>query len=190
MEYIMKIGFVGLGKMGMNMTQRLLEGGHQVVVYDVSEDAMKEAEKKGASLASTTEELVKKLEKRRVIWLMIPAGKLVDEYVNKLGDLLDKDDIVIDGGNSHYTDSLRQGEYLAKKGIQFIDCGTSGGVWGLKVGYCLMYGGDKQACDYAEPIFKTLAPENGYLYCGKSGSGHFVKMVHNGIEYGIIQSID
>lgn len=184
----MRIGMIGLGKMGGNMTLRLLRGKHEVVVYNKTREPIDELAKKGAIPAYSLKELVKKLPQQRVIWLMVPSGKPVDENINSLKPLLKKNDIIIDGGNSEWTDSIRRGKTLTSKGIQFIDCGVSGGIWGLKEGYCLMYGGDKSTCDHVEPIFKTLAPKNGYLYCGSLGAGHFVKMVHNGIEYGLLQS--
>jgi 6-phosphogluconate dehydrogenase len=184
----MNIGFIGLGKMGLNMVHRLLLDKHHLIVFDRSKEQMKEAEKLGAAITDSLEDLVSKLESRKVIWLMVPSGKPVDESIDTLLIHLNKDNIIIDGGNSHYKDSQKRAERCIQKGIYYIDCGTSGGVWGLKEGYCLMYGGNKNAADYCEPIFKTLAPENGYLYCGESGAGHFVKMIHNGIEYGIMQA--
>lgn len=184
----MKIGFIGLGKMGFNMVQRLINNGHEVVVWNITPEPIKEAEKKGAIAASSIEELVSKLPQRKVVWLMVPSGKPVDENLDALLNLLNKDDIIIDGGNSFWRDTQKRAEKAAEKGIHFLDCGTSGGVWGLKNGYCLMYGGEKEAAGYVEPIFKSLAPENGYVYCGQSGTGHLVKMVHNGIEYGMMQA--
>jgi 6-phosphogluconate dehydrogenase len=184
----MEIGFIGLGKMGFNMVQRLMNDGHKVVVWNKDTEPIKDAEKKGAIAASSIEELVKKLPERKVIWLMVPSGKPVDENINVLKKILKANDIIIDGGNSYWKESQTRSKKLSETGIHYIDCGTSGGVWGLKNGYCLMYGGDKDATVYVEPIFKTLAPENGYVYCGQSGTGHLVKMVHNGIEYGMMQS--
>lgn len=184
----MKLGFIGLGKMGLNMAHRLILDDHELVVFDRSNEQMKEAEKLGAVMAESVKDLVSKLNDRKVLWLMVPSGKPVDESINALLSQLTKDDIIIDGGNSQFKDSQNRAERCADKGVYYIDCGTSGGVWGLKEGYCLMYGGNKNAADYCEPIFKTLAPENGYLYCGETGAGHFVKMVHNGIEYGIMQA--
>jgi 6-phosphogluconate dehydrogenase len=183
-----KIGFIGLGKMGLNMVHRLLNDKHQIVVYNKSKEPIKEAEKLGAVVANSVEELIGKLEGRKVIWLMVPSGKPVDENIDAILPHLKKDDIIIDGGNSYFKESQQRAKLCSQKGINYIDCGTSGGVWGLKEGYCLMYGGNKNAVDFCEPIFKTLAPENGYLYCGESGAGHFVKMVHNGIEYGMMQA--
>lgn len=184
----MKIGFVGLGKMGSRMVERLLKHDHEIAVYDNSVNVIEAAVKKGAAATSSLEDLAKKLPMRKVVWLMVPAGNPVDESIAELGKYLIRGDIIIDGGNSNWKDTQRRASELAEKGIDFIDCGTSGGVWGLENGYCLMYGGAKAACDYLEPIFKTLAPESGYLFCGRSGAGHFVKMIHNGIEYGMMQA--
>jgi len=182
----MKIGMIGLGRMGMNMARRLLKGGHKVVAYNRTPDRVKEMVKAGARGAYSIEELVKKLIPPRIIWLMIPAGRPVDEHINLLKGLLRRGDIIVDGGNSFYKDDLRQKRELKSFGIHYLDVGVSGGVWGLKIGYCLMIGGDKKIYQYLEPIFKTLAPKDGYLYCGETGAGHFVKMVHNGIEYGMM----
>jgi 6-phosphogluconate dehydrogenase len=184
----MKIGFIGLGKMGANMVQRMLNDNHQVVVWNRSHGPVAELESKGAIGSSSIEDLVGKLPERKVVWLMVPSGKAVDDNLDILLGLLKKEDIIIDGGNSYWKDTRERGKKVAEKGIHYLDCGTSGGVWGLQNGYCLMYGGDKDATDYVAPIFKTLAPENGFVYCGESGSGHFVKMVHNGIEYGMMQA--
>ncbi len=185
----MQLGMVGLGRMGGNMVKRLTQGGHQVVAFDRSADAVKELSKeKGVTGAATLPEMVSKLKKPRAVWVMVPAGKPTEETVMTIADLCDKDDVIIDGGNSKFTDDARRAETLKKKGINYMDVGTSGGIWGLKVGYCMMMGGDKVIFKRLEPIFKTLAPENGYVYCGSNGSGHFVKMVHNGIEYGMMQA--
>jgi 6-phosphogluconate dehydrogenase len=184
----MKIGMVGLGKMGGNMTERLLLGKHEVVVFDRSAESVQNATKKGAAASSGLSDMVGKLPERKIVWLMVPSGKPVDENIAELVKVLKKGDIIIDGGNSNWRETQKRGLELAGKGIHYIDCGTSGGIWGLKNGYCLMYGGDKDACAYLEPIFKTLAPPNGYHYCGTSGAGHFTKMVHNGIEYGMMQA--
>lgn len=184
----MKIGYIGLGKMGGNMVQRLLGDGHEIVVYDFSKDAIDKAVGKGATGAADIKDLAGKLPDRKIVWLMVPSGEPVDQNIDLLSDILNEGDIIIDGGNSNWHDTQKRAAALSDKGISFIDCGTSGGVWGLENGYCLMYGGDKAACDYLEPVFKSLAPENGYLYCGPSGAGHFVKMVHNGIEYGMMQA--
>ena len=184
----MKIGFIGLGKMGFNMVQRLLNDHHEIVVWNRSQVAVEEISKKGAIGAATVEELTNKLPGRRIVWLMVPAGKPVDENLDLLLTLLNQGDIIIDGGNSYWRDTQARAVRAALKGVNYIDCGTSGGVWGLKNGYCLMYGGDREAAEYAEPLFKSLAPEHGYVYCGVSGTGHLVKMVHNGIEYGMMQA--
>lgn len=184
----MKIGFIGLGKMGGNMVQRLMLHGHETVVFNLTQPEIDEAVSKGATGSTSHADLVSKLPERKVIWLMVPAGKPVDQNIDDLMSLLSEGDIVIDGGNSFWRESIERGNKLAEKGIHYIDCGVSGGVWGLKNGYSLMYGGNAEAAAYAEPIFKALAPENGYLYCGESGAGHMVKMVHNGIEYGMMQA--
>lgn len=184
----MEIGFIGLGKMGFNMVQRLIKDGHKIVVWDRSSEAIEEVEKKGAIASVSIEDLVKKLPNRKIIWLMVPSGKPVDDNIEELKKYLNRNDIIIDGGNSYWKETQKRSEKLAEFGIYFLDCGTSGGVWGLQNGYCLMYGGEKKAAEYVEPIFKSLAPENGYVYCGQSGTGHLVKMVHNGIEYGMMQS--
>ncbi|MFQ5480363.1 MAG: phosphogluconate dehydrogenase (NAD(+)-dependent, decarboxylating) [Thermodesulfobacteriota bacterium] len=185
----MQIGFVGLGKMGLNMVRRLLKGGeHELVVFNKKKEPLKKAVKYGATGTRSLKGLVSKLQGPRTIWLMIPAGKPVDETIKKLIPLLDKGDCIIDGGNSNYKDSLRRAKALAKEGIDFLDAGTSGGVWGLTEGYCLMVGGKARAFKRSESIFKTLAPERGYEYVGGPGAGHYVKMVHNGIEYGLMQA--
>jgi 6-phosphogluconate dehydrogenase len=184
----MKIGFVGLGKMGSNMVERLLKDGHEVVVYNRSRGPIEEAAKKGAIASSSLEDLAGKLPAKKAVWLMVPAGAPVDDSISCLRDSLNKGDIIIDGGNSNWNDTRGRAEALEGTGIELIDCGTSGGIWGLENGYCLMYGGDKDSCDYLKPIFASLAPENGHFYCGGSGAGHFVKMVHNGIEYGMMQA--
>jgi len=184
----MKIGFVGLGKMGGKMVERLLEKGHEAVVYNLTPREVEEAVEKGAIASTGLDDMVSKIEGRKLIWLMVPAGKPVDDSIGLLAPLLKAGDIIVDGGNSYWRESVARGEKLKEKGIHYIDCGTSGGVWGLQNGYCLMYGGNKEACDFAEPIFKALAPDNGYIYCGESGAGHMVKMVHNGIEYGMMQA--
>ena len=182
----MKLGMVGLGRMGGNMTVRLLRGGHDVVAFDPNEDAVAAAEGQGAAGAHSLEELVKQLEAPRVVWIMVPAGDITERTVETLRGLLGSGDVIIDGGNSNFRDSQRRATELAADGIRFLDCGTSGGVWGLANGYCLMVGGEREAFDHAEPIFATLAPQDGYAYVGPSGAGHFVKMVHNGIEYGML----
>jgi len=184
----MKIAMVGLGKMGGNMTERLMQDGHEVVVWNLTPEPVQEYAKKGAIPSSSIADMVKKLPKPRVVWLMVPSGKPVDQNIRELKKHLKKGDIIIDGGNSEWQDSQKRAKGLESSGIEFIDCGTSGGVWGLKEGYCLMYGGNKEAVDHVEPIFKSLAPRYGYLHCGPVGSGHYVKMVHNGIEYGLLQA--
>ena len=184
----MKIGFVGLGKMGFNMVHRLLNHKHEVVVWNRSADSVREIEKLGAIGSATLQEMVEKLPERKVVWLMVPSGKPVDDNLDILMTLLGKKDIIIDGGNSYWRDTQARSQRAAEKGIIYLDCGTSGGVWGLQNGYCLMYGGVKEAAEYVEPVFKSLAPEKGYVYCGPSGTGHMVKMVHNGIEYGMMQA--
>lgn len=184
----MKIAMIGLGRMGMNMVRRLLKGGHQVVAYNRTPNKTDEIVKEGAMGAYSLSELVEKLSPPRVVWLMLPAGSAIDDHLVQLKELLSPGDIVIDGGNTYYKDDIRRAEMLAVKDIQFVDAGVSGGIWGLEVGYCLMIGGAKKTYEYLEPIFITLAPEHGYLYCGSAGAGHFVKMVHNGIEYGMMQA--
>ncbi len=184
----MKLGFIGLGKMGGFMVERLLKFNHEVVVYDRNPDAIKNIESKGAIASGSLEDLADKLPERKIVWLMVPAGAPVDESISSLESLLSADDIIIDGGNSFWKDTQKRAERLKKKNIYFLDCGTSGGVWGLQNGYSLMSGGEKEPSEYVYPIYKDLAPEFGYTYCGPSGSGHFVKMVHNGIEYGMMQS--
>ncbi len=184
----MRIGFIGLGKMGYPMVERLLQHGHEVVVYNRTLDKVNELAAKGAIPSTNLSELVKQLPGVKVIWMMVPSGKPIDLTIQSLLPELKEQDILIDGGNSYWKDSQRRNEELIKHNIHFIDCGTSGGVWGLKNGYCLMVGGKEEVCEYLEPIFNALAPENGYLYCGGSGAGHFVKMVHNGIEYGLMQA--
>lgn len=184
----MQIAMIGLGRMGMNMARRLLGGGHEVVVWNRSRDKTDELVKEGATGAYSLEEVVDKLEKPRTVWIMLPAGKPVDDTIDKLRELLDPGDTIIEGGNSYYKDDIRRAEELKAAGIAYVDAGVSGGIWGLELGYCTMVGGPKDKFDHLEPIFKTLAPEEGYLYCGPTGAGHFVKMIHNGIEYGMMQA--
>ena len=184
----MRIGMIGLGKMGANMTQRLLKGGHEVVAFDLSETSRKEAEAHGATPAATLEELVSLLAPPRVAWVMVPAGAPTNDTISRLSQLLDGGDIVVDGGNSNYQEGITIAADLARREIRFIDAGVSGGVWGLENGYCLMVGGSRDAVGVVEPAFRTLAPEDGYAHVGPVGAGHFVKMVHNGIEYGLMQS--
>lgn len=184
----MKIAMIGLGRMGMNMAKRLLQGGHEVVAYNRTPQKTDEIVREGAIGAYSLEEVVEKLTAPRVVWIMLPAGSAVDEHMEQFKDILSKGDIVVDGGNTYYKDDIRRAELLSEKGIQFMDAGVSGGIWGLGKGYCLMVGGEKEPFHYLEPIFKTLSPDEGYLYCGATGAGHFVKMVHNGIEYGLMQA--
>jgi 6-phosphogluconate dehydrogenase len=184
----MQIAMIGLGRMGMNMAKRLLRGGHEVIAYNRTPKKTDDLVKEGAIGAYSLAEVVEKLSMPRVLWIMLPAGSAVDDHIDQLKDLLSPDDILVDGGNTFYKDDIRRSHLLAEKGVRFVDAGVSGGIWGLEVGYCLMVGGAKETYDHLEPIFKTLAPEEGYLYCGAVGSGHFVKMVHNGIEYGMMQA--
>ncbi len=184
----MKLGFVGLGRMGGNMVKRLLRGGHIIVAFAPSKDSREEAERNGALVVGSLDELVEGIESPRVVWLMVPSGKATEDVIGSLIPLLDKGDILIDGGNSYYKDSIKRAELLKSNGISFLDAGTSGGIWGLKEGYCLMVGGEEDAFARVEPCLKTLAPENGYARVGPSGSGHYVKMVHNAIEYGLLQA--
>lgn len=186
----MELAMIGLGKMGLNMTTRLIGGGHRVVGYDRTAANVEEAKKVGADGASSLKEAVGKLKAPRVVWTMIPAGKPTDDTIQELSELLSKGDVVIDGGNSNYKDSIRHAELLEAKGIEFIDSGTSGGVWGLKEGYSLMVGGKPEVVEKMRPIFETLAPaaDQGWGRVGPHGAGHFVKMVHNGIEYGMMQA--
>ena len=203
----MQIGIVGLGRMGGNIARRLMKAGHKTVVYDVNPKAGEALAKDGANAVPSLGEMVQALpEKPRAIWIMLPAGKITQDAVDQLAGMLEKDDIIIDGGNSYYKDDIRRAHALAGKGIRYVDCGTSGGVWGLDRGYCMMIGGDKDVVTRLDPIFATLAPGeggidktpgregrdprviHGYMHCGPVGAGHFVKMVHNGIEYGLMQA--
>ena len=184
----MQIGMVGLGRMGMNMTKRLLRGDQRVVAYNRTPQKTDQVVREGALGAYSLYELVEKLSIPRTVWVMLPAGAAVEDHINQLKEVLEPGDIVIDGGNTYYKDDIRRADLLAEKGIRFMDVGVSGGIWGLEIGYCLMAGGEKETFEYLEPIFKTLAPEEGYLFCGAAGAGHFVKMVHNGIEYGMMQA--
>ncbi len=199
----MELGMIGLGRMGTNMVKRLLKGGHRCVVYDIHPEPGAALAKEGAVTAATLEQFVKELKKPRAVWLMVPAA-VVDVTLKSLVPLLEAGDIVIDGGNSYYHDDLRRSAELKTRGIEYVDVGTSGGIWGAERGYCQMIGGNKEIVQHLDPIFKTLAPsidaaprtpgrekmagtaEHGYLHCGPSGAGHFVKMVHNGIEYGLM----
>jgi len=199
----MQLGMVGLGRMGANMVRRLIRGGHQCVVYDVHADAVQALVKEGAVGSSSVDDFVGKLDKPRAVWLMVPAA-IVDKMIDEFAPRLQSGDILIDGGNSYYIDDIRRAKELSAKGIHYLDVGTSGGVWGLERGYCQMIGGPEGPVQHLDPLFKTLAPgkgniettagrtatkgtaEEGYLYCGPNGAGHFVKMVHNGIEYGLM----
>jgi 6-phosphogluconate dehydrogenase len=199
----MQLGMIGLGRMGANMVRRLVHAGHDCVVFDMNPESVKQLAGEGATGAASTAELVKKLKPPRFAWLMVPAA-VVDRVVQELAGKLEKGDAIIDGGNSHYVDDIRRAKELAGRGIHYLDVGTSGGVWGLERGYCMMIGGNAEAVQRLDPVFKALAPgrgsidrtpgrekasgtaEEGYLHCGPSGAGHFVKMVHNGIEYGIM----
>ena len=202
----MQLGMVGLGRMGANMTRRLMRNGHSLVVSDVSPDAVKKLGSEGATGSSSLEDLVAKLTPPRAVWIMVPAGGPTEATVQKLAQYLKAGDAIIDGGNSYFKDDVRRANELKGKGIHYVDVGTSGGVWGLERGYCMMIGGPTEAVQRLDPILKTLAPgrgdiprtpgreklggtsEEGYIHCGPSGAGHFVKMVHNGIEYGIMQA--
>ena len=184
----MRLAMIGLGKMGGNMVERLMKHGHSLVAFDRDAAAVSKYEKLGAAPAGDLAAVVKQLETPRVIWIMVPAGKPVDSTIDTLLPMLAKGDILIDGGNSFFKDSMARAERLAPAGIRFIDAGTSGGVWGLANGYCLMVGGERDAVAHCEPIFTALAPEGGYAHVGPSGAGHYVKMVHNGIEYGLLQA--
>jgi len=184
----MQLAMIGLGKMGGNMTERLLRGGHSVVVYDRGADVVQKYATLGGTAAASLADVVKKLSAPRIVWIMVPAGDPVDQTIAALRPMLAEGDVIIDGGNSNFHDTMRRAAALGEAGIQFIDCGTSGGVWGLENGYCLMIGGEKRAVLMCEPIFKTLAPPQGCAHVGPSGAGHYVKMIHNGIEYGMLQA--
>jgi 6-phosphogluconate dehydrogenase len=202
----MQLGMVGLGRMGANLVRRLMRDGHRCVVYDVNADAVNQLEQEGATGTTSLEDLVEKLDKPRPVWLMLPAG-IVDSTLDQLVPLLEAGDAVIDGGNSYYRDDIARAKTLVSKNLHYVDCGTSGGVWGIERGYCLMIGGEREVVTRLDPIFKTIAPgsgsaeptpsrttrdgtaDQGYLHCGPSGAGHFVKMVHNGVEYGMMAAI-
>ena len=184
----MRIGMVGLGRMGASMTVRLVKGGHEVVAYDVNPEAVESAVGEGATGASSLADLAGKLDSPRAVWVMVPAGDITQSTIDALSELLDAGDVIVDGGNSRYSDTLVRAAALADKSIALVDSGTSGGIWGLKEGYCLMVGGSDDAIARLQPIFATLAPPDGFAHVGPAGSGHFVKMVHNGIEYGLMQA--
>ncbi len=184
----MQLAMIGLGRMGGNMVRRLVQGGHQVVVYDSSADRILAHAATGATGAKDLPDVARQLVPRRVVWVMVPAGAPVDSTIDQLVPHLATGDIVIDGGNSNFSDSLRRAKALLAQGIEFVDAGTSGGIWGLTQGYCLMIGASSPAFQHCEPIFRTLAPEGGYAHVGPPGAGHYVKMVHNGIEYGLLQA--
>jgi 6-phosphogluconate dehydrogenase len=202
----MQMGMVGLGRMGVNMTRRLLRGGHNIVVFDLDPKNIKQLASEGAAGSSSLEDFVAKLTPPRAAWLMVPAGKATEQTVIALAERMQPGDIIIDGGNSYFKDDVRRAQLLQPRGIHYVDVGTSGGVWGLERGYCMMIGGPEAVVRQLDPIFRTLAPgigniprtpgrekmpgtaEQGYVYCGKSGAGHFVKMIHNGIEYGLMQA--
>jgi 6-phosphogluconate dehydrogenase len=184
----MQIGFVGLGRMGLNMVTRLQRGGHTVVAYDRSAEAVARAEAAGAGGVASLDALVAALTPPRAVWLMVPAGDPTEATVTALADLLAAGDTIVDGGNTNFHDDVRRAQTLAAKQLHYVDAGTSGGIWGLQEGYCLMVGGETDVCKGLEPVFLTLAPPNGYLRVGDHGSGHYVKMIHNGIEYGLMQA--
>lgn len=185
----MQIGVIGLGKMGYNLSLNLHRNIFRVLAYDISEETRKRLSSEKVETFDSLKQLAKGFDGKRIIWLMVPSGKIVDDTINSLAGFLDKGDIIIDGGNSNYKDSVRRQKELVEKGIEFLDCGTSGGMSGALNGICAMVGGKKEVFDYCEPLFKAISVENGYLYCGDPGSGHFIKMIHNGIEYGMMQSI-
>ena len=196
----MQLGMIGLGRMGANMTRRLIRGGHALVVYDRNAEPARELAREGATGASSVEDLVSRLEPPRAVWVMVPAGTPTETAISTLGNLLSRGDVVIDGGNTFFKDDIRRARVLKTKEVHYVDVGTSGGIWGLARGYCLMIGGETEVVCRLDPIFRTLAPggegagdsastaERGYLHCGPPGAGHFVKMVHNGIEYGLMQA--
>ena len=187
---MMELGMIGLGKMGANMTMRLLKGGHRMLIYDRNADAMQSVATAGAITSKSTTEFVSKLTTPRAVWVMVPSGEPTESTIKELSELLSSGDTIIDGGNSNYKDSMRRATLLKERGLQFVDVGTSGGIWGLKEGYSMMIGGEKSAVERLGAIFETLAPapDKGWGHVGPSGAGHFVKMVHNGIEYGLMQA--
>ena len=186
----MELAMIGLGKMGLNMSTRLVRGGHRVIGYARTEATVDEAVKLGAQGAHSLEEVVQQLKAPRIIWLMIPAGKVTEDTIQKLSTLLEPGDTIIDGGNSNYKESVRHAAMLEPNGVEFVDCGTSGGIWGITEGYSLMIGGKREVVERMSPIFETLAPaaDKGWGYVGPHGAGHYVKMIHNGIEYGMMQA--
>ena len=184
----MRIGMIGLGRMGMNMARRLLKAGHQVVAYNRTQAKTEELAQTGGEASYSLAELVAKLAPPRLVWLMLPAGEATEEHLKELLNLLQPGDTVVEGGNSFYRDDIRRAEVFAQRGLRYLDAGVSGGIWGLSVGYCTMVGGDRAGFELLEPILKDLAPAEGYMHCGPTGAGHFVKMVHNGIEYGLMQA--
>ncbi|CAM3961830.1 decarboxylating 6-phosphogluconate dehydrogenase [Paenibacillus alkaliterrae] len=185
----MQVGMIGLGKMGLNLTYNVMEQGHKAIVFDVNPIAVKEAVKAGAVGTASLEELIQSLKAPRVIWMMVPAGELTEQVIQQTSAMLENGDILIDGGNSNYKDTIRRAEQLSLKGIYFLDVGTSGGTSGARLGACTMIGGNKTAFAAVEQLFKDICVKNGYLHAGESGSGHFLKMVHNGVEYGMMQAI-
>jgi 6-phosphogluconate dehydrogenase len=187
-EDSMQVAMIGLGRMGMNMARRLLKKGHEVVAYNRTAEKTEKLAGEGATAAYSLEEIPGLLDKPRAVWMMLPAGPTVDDHLARLGDILDPGDMVIDGGNSFYKDDIRRAGIAGKMNLAYVDAGVSGGIWGLQEGYCLMVGGPRDAYDRLEPLFKDLAPDEGYLYCGETGAGHFVKMIHNGIEYAMMQA--
>jgi 6-phosphogluconate dehydrogenase len=184
----MRLAMIGLGRMGGNMTERLVKGGHEVVAFDRTRDVVDKYVMKGATAAYTVTDVPSQLKGPRIVWIMVPAGKPVDETIAQLLPGMSKGDVIIDGGNSNFHESMRRAAELQGKGIHFVDSGTSGGIWGLANGYCLMIGASSEAFKLCEPIFKTLAPPDGYAHMGPPGAGHYVKMIHNGIEYGMLQA--
>jgi 6-phosphogluconate dehydrogenase len=184
----MQLAMIGLGRMGGNMVQRLLQGSHQLVVFDRSANAVKQHVAMGATGAKDLADLCGQLRAPRVVWVMVPAGAAVESTIEELLPGLSQGDVIVDGGNSNFRDSIRRAAWLKEKGLEFIDAGTSGGIWGLSVGYCLMIGASPEAFKLCEPIFRTLAPTDGYAHVGPPGAGHYVKMIHNGIEYGMLQA--